>query len=288
MRPAARYVGRPTRAKLLFEPLGVGARGEQEHDLPGGRVPGVDELPDAPGDVARLRPAPVDPGFARRRLVGDEKLDSVPQRRRDVGRRLERLELVAELCLEQLVHRGEHLRPRAVVLRQRQHGRRDRATLAEHRDVGVAEPVDRLELVADDEQVTLGAGGEEVEELRLEAVRVLELVDHHRAEPLALALPDRGHVSQQVARTQLEVLEVERRLGVLRLGVRLCERHQQFLKQFTVPGGELFERRRHEASRASVKPAARGPRAFMSVRARSRSGSRVESRRSTAADAAPR
>jgi hypothetical protein len=52
-----------------------------------------------------------------------------------------------------VVHGGEHLRARAVVLRQRQALRRRRAPLPEHLDVGVAEAVDRLEFIADVEHL---------------------------------------------------------------------------------------------------------------------------------------
>src|SRR4029434_7095503 len=83
-------------------------------------------------------------------------------------------------------------------------------------DVGVPEAVDGLELVADEEQVIRG---EEVDELALEAVRVLELVDENRAEAPALSLADRRLVAQQVPRGELEVLEVEGRLGRLSRGV---------------------------------------------------------------------
>ncbi len=107
--------------ELLLEPLGVGARCEEEDDLPGRRDAGVDELADATGDVTGLGATPVDARLGRRGLVRDEQLDRVPERRL-VGRRrrLEALELVAELCREELVHRREHLGPRAVVLRQRE------------------------------------------------------------------------------------------------------------------------------------------------------------------------
>ena len=155
-------------------------------------------------------------------LVRDEQLEGGPEHGRAaaVGG-LERLELVSELGAEELVDRREHLGPRAVVLRQRQHRRSGLAALAEHGDVGVTETVDRLELVADEKEVSVVVPtAEQVEELGLEPVRVLELVDHDRAEALLLALADPRVVAQQVARSQLEVLEVERRLGVLRLRVR--------------------------------------------------------------------
>ena len=54
---------------------------------------------------------------------------------------------------------------------------------AEHLEVGVAEAVDRLELVADHEQPGLGAA-QRVDQRELDAVRVLELVDHQMGEAL--------------------------------------------------------------------------------------------------------
>ena len=183
-------------------------------------------------------------GVRVRRLVGDEQLD----RRAEDGigkfpRGCERLELVAEVTAEQVVDDGEHLRPRAVVHRQRQHALAGgRAPLAEDLDVGVPEPVDRLELVADDE--TLGpCTGDQVDQLALEPVRVLELVHHDRAEAPLLLRADRLVVAQQVAVEQLEVLEVERGLRVLRraVGERKCL--EQLLQQVAVGGGQLVERR---------------------------------------------
>src|SRR4051794_4999271 len=101
--------------------------------------------------------------------------------------------------------------------------------LAEHGDVGVPEAVDRLKLVADEEELRrraphLGFPGrrwsrlcrvwrrqpgarDQVDELALEPIRVLELVDHDRAEAQLLALADRVIVPQEVARRELQVLE---------------------------------------------------------------------------------
>ena len=233
--------------ELLLEPLGVGARGEEEDDLPGRRDAGVDELADATGDVTGLGAAPVDAGLGGRGLVRDEELHGVPERRL-VGRRrrLEALELVPELGREELVHGREHLGARAVVPGQREDGRRCLAPLAEHRHVGVTEPVDRLELVADDEEVAALDRLEQVEKLGLQAVRVLELVDHDRAEPLPLALPDLRVVPEEVAGAELEVLEVERGLAVLRVRVGGREGREQLLQKLAVPGGELLERRRDD------------------------------------------
>ena len=66
--------------QLLLEPLGVGAGGEEHDDLARRGHPRVDELAHTPGDVSRLRAAPVDAGLRGRRLVGDEQLERVPQR----------------------------------------------------------------------------------------------------------------------------------------------------------------------------------------------------------------
>ncbi len=72
-----------------------------------------------------------------------------------LDRRRELLELAAEVRAEEVVDRGKHLRPRAVVVREREERLRRRAPLAEDVDVGVPEAVDRLELVADEEELRL-------------------------------------------------------------------------------------------------------------------------------------
>ena len=114
--------------------------------------------------------------------------------------RLEWLEALSELTREELVDGGEHLWPRAVVVGQRQHLRGGLAPVPEHGHVGMTEAVDRLEFVADEEQLLRGAGTEQIDELGLEAVRVLELVDHDRSEAQLLDLPDLLVVAQEVAR----------------------------------------------------------------------------------------
>ena len=181
-------------------------------------------------------------------LVSHEQLEGRSQHgcAAAVGR-LERLELLTELRAEERIHRRENLGARTVVLRERQYRRCCLAPLAEDGDVGVAEPVDRLELVTDEEEVTVVvAAAEEVEELGLEPVRILELVDHDRAEALLLALSDPFVRPQQVACPQLQILEVERRLSVLRLRVCLREGREQLLQELPVARGELFERRRDD------------------------------------------
>ena len=74
--------------------------------------------------------------------------------------------------------------------------------------VGVAEAVDRLELVADREQVV---ALERLEHVELQAVRVLELVDHQQREALAPALRAPRRRRSRSRTPQLEVLEVDRR-----------------------------------------------------------------------------
>jgi hypothetical protein len=152
-----------------------------------------------------------------------------------------------------------------VVSRQRQHGRRCRPTLAEHRHVGVPEAVDRLELVPDHEQVAFPSVAEEVEQLGLQPVRVLELVDHDRGEALPLALADLRVVAEQVARLELEVLEVERRLSALGLRVRGGERRQELLEQGPVARRKILERRRDSGVARLANARRAGPAAFSSA-----------------------
>ncbi len=197
--PEVAAAGHPDRRQvespqLLLEPLRIRPGCEQQDDLAGRRCADVHELAHAARDVPRLGAAPVDARVGIRRLVRDEQLDRRPEHRVAVaGGRGERLEALAELLPEELVDRRQHLRSRAVVQVQRQDVRPcGFSAIAEHRHVGVPEPVDRLELVADEEDL-LGhspVGAEEVDQLRLELVRVLELVHHDRAEPQLLDLPD--------------------------------------------------------------------------------------------------
>ena len=95
-----------------------------------------------------------------------------------------------------MIDRGKNLGTRTVVQRQRQDRAGLLAPLAEDVHVGVAEAVDRLELVADEEQLL---AGDQIDQVALKAVRVLELVDHHCAEPPRLPLPDLVVLAEQVA-----------------------------------------------------------------------------------------
>ena len=160
----------------------------------------------------------------------------------ELGRGRELLELAAEVRAEELVDGGEHLRARAVVERERERLPGGLAPLAEDLHVGVAEAVDRLELVADEEELRLRRP-QQVDDLGLQAVRVLELVHEDRAEARLFALAELGLRAEQVARLELEVLEVERRLARLRLRVPGREQRQQLLQERPVASRGLVERR---------------------------------------------
>jgi len=128
-------------------------------------------------------------------------------------------------------------------VRQREYPADLVAPFAEDLDVGVAEAIDRLELVADEEELALAVGpGQQVDELALEPVRVLELVHHDRAEAPALAAADLLVVAQQLPRELLQVLEVERRLALLRLAVGGVVGEQELLQLLAVARGERLER----------------------------------------------
>ena len=241
--PAARSPVRrqADRAQRLLEHLRIRAGGEQEHDLARRRLTRVTELPHALSRSARLPAAPVAARVPVASLVVDQQLD-----RRALGgigeapRGHERLVALPEVGGEELVHDIEQLRPRAVVRPQRQHVLRSRATLSEDLHVRVPEPVDRLELVADEEELLRI---ELVDDLALEPVRVLELVDHDRPEAEALAAPHRLVVREEVAGAELEILEVERTLRVLRALVGGVEELEQLLQQVPIAYRGDVERR---------------------------------------------
>ena len=225
----------PRRAQLLFEHVRVGARREEEHDFAWGRFARVAELSNPSGERASLAAPPGDSRVLVALLVGDEQLDRGPLGRvREPAGGDERRVVVAEVRREQLVDDVEQLRPRAVIRPQRQNVLRAGAPLLEDLDVGVPEAVDRLELVADEEQLL---GIELIDDLALETVRVLELVDHDRAEAEALAVAYVLISRQEIPGAQLEILEVERALRVLRALVRVAEELEQLLEQVAVAHG---------------------------------------------------
>ncbi len=159
----------------------------------------------------------------------------MPEHRiRELGRRGKRLVLVAESASEEEVHGREHLRARAVVGAKREQVRGLCTALAEDLDVGVTEAVDRLELVADGEDLGQLGMRDQVDDLALEAVRVLELVDHDEPEAKPDAVPNLLVVAQEVSRGELEVLEVDDRLTALRSRVLGREAFEQLLEQIAV------------------------------------------------------
>ena len=81
------------------------------------------------------------------------------------------------------------------------------APLAEDVEVGVAEAVDRLQLVADDHQLRLRPA-QRLDQAQLQPVGVLELVDQEVAEPGPVGGARLGPL-EQARGQQLEVLEVD-------------------------------------------------------------------------------
>src|ERR1700736_264017 len=92
----------------------------------------------------------------------------------------------------------------------------------------MAETVDRLLCVADREQVF---ARDRLDELELDLVGVLQLVDHHVLETLAVALAQLASGTEQLAGHELQVLEIEPRAVALALRVALTERAQQTVEQ---------------------------------------------------------
>ena len=136
--------------------------------------PRVDELPHALGEQARLglaprlraRPHLAEVDLLPAGLVGDEQLDERRRRRLGLAALAQRDELRPEAGRERRVDRVEDRAVGAEVRRQR----RDPAVLGEARaqraedvHVGVAEAVDRLLLVSDEEQIVAVEHAEEVQ-----------------------------------------------------------------------------------------------------------------------------
>ena len=242
--PAAGHAERrqPLAPKRLLVALGVGTGREQHRDLTGGGLARVDELAHPGGDRPGLSLAPVLAGSLEARLVRHQELDRVAEHGigelRGSG---ERLILVAEDVTEEAVHRGEHLRARPVVLRQREHALRLLPALAEDLDVRVPEAVDRLELVAHREDLGEIRMCDQIDELALQSIRVLELVDHDDPEPELRLLPHGLVIPQEITGCQLEILEVDRRLPALGGRVLRRETLEQLLQEVAVGRGELLE-----------------------------------------------
>ena len=102
-------------------------------------------------------------------------------------------------------------------------------------DVGAAEAVDRLRVVADDHQVAVLAG-EQLQPPVLGVVGVLVLVDEHVAEAGRVALADLGEQLEHVDRADQQVVEVHRvhpvqlaLVGAVHVGDRLLEERADHL-----------------------------------------------------------
>ena len=103
------------------------------------------------------------------------------------------------------------------------------------------ERVDRLELVADEEELLSGPARDQVDETALERVRVLELVDHDRAEPKLLCFTHPLVVREQLTGEDLQILEVERRLPLLGHLILGGEQIEELLEQFAILCGRKLE-----------------------------------------------
>ena len=218
---------RAPRAGQVSDPLGQQARLGRPPD---GRLRGAQPVAEGLG-LAAVPVAGREPLLpALLVAVGDQQLDARVGPRRLVARTRaldERVEVLAPEAPEGQVDRVQDLAAAAEVHRHPL-GPALRARLgqvaAEDAHVGVAEAVDRLALVADAEQV---AALQQSQQLVLERVGVLELVDHHVREALAVLVADAGMGLEQVARHQLQVVEVQARAPALELRVVVVvERHQ--------------------------------------------------------------
>ena len=275
---AGRAVGRqPERAQLLLVRLGVGAGGEEQHDLA--------RASRRPRRRARARGAATCRASARRQCSPGSPYEALSVTSSSTGCPKtgsgnspdagERLEAVAELVAEEVVDRGEHLGPRAVVLGQRQPLRRAlRRRSRKTCDVGVAEAVDRLELVADEEDLLRGPAGEQVDQVALERVRVLELVDHDRAEAELLGLADLLVVAASRSRASSwrssKSSADSRSLAARVLG---GEQVEQLLEEVLSRAASSSSAACSTRLRASSKaPAARGPQARSAVEVDQRLG----------------
>ena len=197
------------------------ARRAQQHGDPARLHPAVDELAQAPRqrvglDLARR-------GRTQHALPARDEvqLDRRLPQGLDGAQRVRRGEVaLVEALAEDMADDGEQLGTGAVAAGQRQAGGRLRPARAEELDVGVAEAVDRLARVAHEDPLA-GRPDERVEEPALEAVRVLELVHEHEIEALAHLDADLVALEQR-AGTLLEIVEVERELGLLACAIGLA------------------------------------------------------------------
>ena len=121
------------------------------------------------------------------------------------------LRLAITIVLDHAVRGVQDRLGRAVVLLERDHDgvREVLLELADVADVGAAEGVDRLILVAHHRQVAVLLG-QDRDQLELGVVGVLVLVDHHVAEGLLPVAPRLGHPLEQQHGLHDQVVEVHR------------------------------------------------------------------------------
>ena len=253
--PVAAPIGDEGRDAALLEGAGehrhVAGGPQQDGDLARRGRSLAQQLVDALGQQPRLGLAPArrirQParGIHERvipsALVGDEQFDERLGRRGLVGEVLprrepdspgqQRREIRSEQRREDGVDGVEQLRVPAEVVGQLERRvalAQRRPAVAEETDVGMAEAVDRLELVADGEQVV---ALERVQDLHLPRVGVLELVDHHELEALGPGPPQPDVARQQRARLDLQVVEVQRPALTLGRGVGVVVVREQLPEQ---------------------------------------------------------
>ena len=222
----------PNPLKRILVGVEVG-EGPQQHDHLSAWHPGVDQLPQPRGKEAGLgEAAGRSVSVGRRHQIdalgvpavagGEQQLDRCALAGR--GRKLrcgadpQRAVGVAEQCRAECVDGADHLGARAEVAAQLHPlgvgPRRDRSPLlAEDLEIGMAESVDRLQLVADRHQLT-PRPAQRLHQAQLQAVGVLELVDHQVAETRTVGGADLTSL-QQPRGEDLEVLEVDPRAPLL-------------------------------------------------------------------------
>ncbi len=231
--------------KGALEHLQVAGGAQQHDDLARLGATAADELADALREQARLGLAP---GLGRRQSSGDpfgQRLALLPSV--DVGeQQLDRRALLVLACIRATRDQRRHAREAlgedgvddveqpgtaAEVVSQRQAAAallQLIAPFAKEAHVGVPEAVDRLQLVADREQVL---AIERAQDRELARIRVLELVDHQQLEALR---PGRAHglaLEQQALSEQLQVVEVDGRARLLQPLIGEAEAFEQLAEQ---------------------------------------------------------
>ncbi len=180
--PAGGQRGEPLGLQRPLEEAHVGRRAHQHHHVGGPVRPVADERADAPRQGGGLPLAQLlgrEPALLL--ALGDVGVDE-QQLGAQLAGRLARRGHRPVLGRDHARRGVEHLGTAAEVARERGRGSAGvvrRVPLLEDRHVGVAEAVDRLQLVADEEHVV---AVERVDELQLQPVGVLELVDHDALE----------------------------------------------------------------------------------------------------------